>query len=44
MKREILFRGKVTKVPQYMQDKNRMAVGDWVRRMQNNEMFDMRRK
>ena len=30
MKREILFRGKVTKVPQYMQDKNRMAVGDWV--------------
>ena len=30
MKREILFRGKVTKVPQYMQDKDRMAVGDWV--------------
>ena len=30
MKREILFRGKVTKVPKYMQDKNRMAVGDWV--------------
>ena len=30
MKREILFRGKVTKVPKYMQDKNRMSVGDWV--------------
>ena len=30
MDREILFRGKVTKVPKYMQDKNRMAVGDWV--------------
>jgi uncharacterized phage protein (TIGR01671 family) len=29
MDREILFRGKVTKVPKYMQDKNRMAVGDW---------------
>jgi len=30
MDREILFRGKVTKVPKYMQDKNIMAVGDWV--------------
>ena len=30
MDREILFRGKVTKVPKYMQDKNIMSVGDWV--------------
>ena len=30
MSREILFRGKVTRVPKYMQDKNRMSVGDWV--------------
>ena len=30
MDREILFRGKVTKVPKYMQYENRMAVGDWV--------------